>query len=187
MVTLFQKTKRLLLYVCMDFKANNRHNYPPPIFLIYDIFFPNYRFRLLFWLRCCEWCRGVHWLFPFYFISKFFWHRYELKSQSEIPFYTTGMGIKFAHAAGTIIINSSSRIGDFVQLSPGNIIGISSIHRKNEVPIIGNHVYLAPNAKVFGRCRIGDNVIIGSDTIIRDMDIPSNSYAVGNPVRIIIK
>lgn len=95
------------------------------------------------------------------------------------------MGVKFAHAAGSVIINSSCKIGNFVILSPGNIIGISSIKRKNEVPIIGDNVYLAPNAKIFGRCRIGDNVIIGSDTIIRDMDIPSNSYAVGNPVRII--
>lgn len=120
-------------------------------------------------------------------ISKFFWHRYEIKCQTEIPFNTTGAGVKFAHTVGSIILNSSCKIGDNVRLSPGNIVGISSIYRKNEVPIIGDNVYLAPNAKVFGKCRIGNNVIIGTDTIIRDMDIPNNSYAVGDPVRIILR
>lgn len=118
----------------------------------------------------------------FYPLAKYFWHRFSLKGDIEIGFNTVGLGVKMVHDVGTIIINSRARIGTNCQLSPGVIVGISSIRRKNEVPVIGNDVYLAPNCKIFGRVKIGDNVIIVTDTIVRDIGIPSNSVAYGNPI-----
>ena len=153
-------------------------------FFITDFFFPNYRFRFLFFLRLCEVVRGHKKLFLFYAVAKFFWHRYSYKAQLEIPFYTVGGGAHFKHNCGPIIINANARVGKKCLLSPGVIIGISSVNRKNECPIIGDNVYLSPNCKIFGKCHIGNNVIIGIDTIVRDMDVPDNCWAVGNPVKI---
>lgn len=166
-------------------KEEYRRNITKPLalFLLYDLFYPNYKFRFLVWLRVCEFCRSngkVGWcLYP---LAKFFWHKYSLKGNIEIGFNSVAPGVKIVHNAGSIIINSNARIGERCQLSPGVIVGISSIKRKNEVPIIGFGVYLAPNCKVFGKSIIGDNVIVGTDTIIRDKIIPSNSIVYGNPL-----
>ncbi len=49
---------------------------------------------------------------------------------------------------------------------------------------IGNDVFIGGNAIVLPNVKIGNNVIIGAGTVV-NKDIPSNSVAVGNPVRII--
>ena len=121
-------------------------------------------------------------VYPF---AKWFKDRYMKKGQIEIGMFSVKPGVRIVHSAGAIIVNLNARIGYDCFLSPGVIVGISSLYRVGEVPIIGNNVYLAPNAKVFGKCKIGDNVIIGTDTVIRDTDIPYNCFAVGNPIRII--
>ena len=132
-------------------------------------------------LRICEvYMGGV-----FYPIAKWFRHKYSIRGQIEIGLNSLGPGVKIVHPTGAIIVNSNAKIGRNCHLSPGVVVGISSINRRNEVPVIGNDCYLAPNAKVYGKCRIGNNVVIGTDTVVRDMDVPDNCIAVGFPVRVI--
>ena len=121
----------------------------------------------------------------FYPIAKWFMHRYMIRGQIEIACGSVGAGVSIVHPTGAIIINGGSRIGHNCRLSPGVVVGISSLHRRVECPVIGDNVYLAPNAKVYGRSRIGNNCIIGTDTIVRDTDVPDNCVAVGSPLRII--
>lgn len=54
---------------------------------------------------------------------------------------------------------------------------------KGEV-IIGNNVFMGENSIVLPNVHIGNNVIIGASTVVTK-NIPSNSIAVGNPMRII--
>lgn len=175
--------KKLFFIIKTDYN-NNINNRSLFKFLLYDFIYPNYRFRFLFWLRVCEFSRHNGFFSLIYPFAKFFWHKYKLKAQIEMPFYTTGPGCFFKHPCGTIIINARARIGCNCQLSPGVIIGISSIKRKDDCPIIGDNVYLSPNSQIYGKCNIGDNVIICPNTVIIDMDIPSNSFAYGNPVKV---
>lgn len=49
---------------------------------------------------------------------------------------------------------------------------------------IGNHVWVAPNAKVMKGVDIGSGTIIGSDTIVT-RPIPENVLAVGHPARVV--
>lgn len=49
---------------------------------------------------------------------------------------------------------------------------------------IGNRVFIGAGAIVLPNVEIGDDVIIGAGTVV-NRDIPSNSVAVGNPVKII--
>lgn len=50
--------------------------------------------------------------------------------------------------------------------------------------VLGNHVWVAPNAKIMKGAEIGDGSVIGSDTIINKM-IPPHVLAVGMPARVV--
>lgn len=50
--------------------------------------------------------------------------------------------------------------------------------------IIGNHVWIAPGSKIMKGAKIGDNSIIGSNTMITK-EIPSNCLAVGAPSKVV--
>ena len=51
-------------------------------------------------------------------------------------------------------------------------------------PIIGNNVYVCTGAVVIGNITIGDNVIIGANSVVTK-SVPCNCTVVGNPARII--
>lgn len=52
------------------------------------------------------------------------------------------------------------------------------------VPTIGNNVWIAAGAVVIGPITIGDDVIIGANSVVTK-DIPSHSIVAGNPGKII--
>jgi len=43
-----------------------------------------------------------------------------------------------------------------------------------DAPWIGNNCYIHPGAKIIGNVKIGDNVIVSSNAVVRE-DIPSDS------------
>jgi len=59
-------------------------------------------------------------------------------------------------------------------------------HRINQPKsvVIGDHVWIAPNAKIMKGAIIGEGSVIGSDTMVNKM-IPSNCLAVGTPAKIV--
>ena len=59
-------------------------------------------------------------------------------------------------------------------------IGIAGQGQKMGVPIIGDNVYIAPDAKLFGKIRIGNNLKIGANAVIYK-DIPDNSIVALDP------
>ena len=54
-------------------------------------------------------------------------------------------------------------------------------------PVIGNNVRMYANSSFIGKCNIGDNVILGAGTLVKDTDIPSNSIVFGQSPNLIIK
>ncbi len=52
--------------------------------------------------------------------------------------------------------------------------------------IIGNNVWIGEKASIMAGVIIGDNAIIGANTVVTK-DVPANAIAVGSPARIIIK
>lgn len=50
--------------------------------------------------------------------------------------------------------------------------------------VIGNHVWIAPTSKIMKGARIGNNSIIGSNTMVNGF-VPNNSLAVGYPSKVV--
>ena len=84
-----------------------------------------------------------------------------------------GPGCYIGHFGG-IIVSGLAVIGSNVNLSQGVTIGVSGKGDMDGAPTIGDDVYLAPGAKVFGKIRVGNNVKIGANAVIYQ-DIPDHA------------
>jgi serine O-acetyltransferase len=105
----------------------------------------------------------------------------------DIPVSTQiGKGCYIGHFGG-IIISPKAIIGENANISQQITIGVSGKGENRGVPIIGNNVYIAPGAKIFGKITIGDNVKIGANAVVYK-DVPNNAIVVLDPgMKIIIK
>lgn len=80
------------------------------------------------------------------------------------------------------IFIGATRIGENCTVQQGVTIGNirGSAHR----PIIGNNVYMGAGCKVIGPVTIGDNVVIGANSLVIT-SVPDNCTVIGVPARII--
>jgi serine O-acetyltransferase len=86
-----------------------------------------------------------------------------------------GPGAYIGHFGG-IILSPDVVIGAHCALSQGITIGLG----KDGVPVIGDHVYVAPGARIFGAIRVGNNVKIGANAVVY-RDVPDNAIVVLDP------
>lgn len=84
---------------------------------------------------------------------------------------------------GGIIVSGDAVIGDDVVIRNGVTIGLKKREEAGS-PVIGSRVEIGAGAKVLGRIRIGDDVVIGANAVVIS-DVPSGCTAVGIPARII--
>ena len=94
-----------------------------------------------------------------------------------------GPGLRIYHNYCVIRVNTAGRN---LVVKPGVVIGIgrdNDCHMETDFPTIGNDVTINANALVYGKIRIGDNSIIGGGTLV-GKDIPSHTFAYGNPMNL---
>jgi serine O-acetyltransferase len=97
----------------------------------------------------------------------------------SIPPGTCDRGLSVAHT-GSIVVNDRARIGSFCRIHSGTNIGVHA----DGVPQLGSRVYLAPGAVLFGAITVGDDVLIGANSVV-NRDVPSNVTVAGAPARVI--
>ena len=119
---------------------------------------------------------------------RFYYHwrlrRYVYKYGFEIsPLCKIGKGFYIGHF-GHIIINANAQLGCNVNISPGVIIGRTFRGKKKGIPIIGNNVYIGPNAIIVGNIHIGNNALIAPGSYV-NFDVPENAVVLGNPGKIV--
>jgi len=85
---------------------------------------------------------------------------------------------------GGIVINSNTIIGDNCNISQGVTIGVSGLNEKRGTPILGNEVYIGANAVLAGKINIGNNVLVGACSMVKD-SLPDNCVVLGVPAIII--
>ena len=90
-----------------------------------------------------------------------------------------GPGLYIGHYGG-ITVSSQVVIGRDCNLSQNITIGVSGGGEKRGAPTIGDNVYIAPGARLFGKITIGNNVKIGANAVIHK-DLPDNAIAVLDP------
>ena len=89
-----------------------------------------------------------------------------------------GHGVRFVHPIG-ITIGGDSKVGDRVTFLGTNTIGTAS---ENGYPLIGNDVTIGAGAKVIGPITIGNQSIIGANSIV-NKSAPDKSILAGVPAR----
>ncbi len=106
-------------------------------------------------------------------------HRLRTRFGFTIPQNVFGPGLSIAHC-GTIVVNAKTRVGRNCRIHVCVNIG----EYEGRAPIIGDNVYIAPGAKIFGGITIGDNAVIAANAVVR-ADVPPNVTVGGVPARII--
>lgn len=103
---------------------------------------------------------------------------------SKIPYQAKiGSGTSFGYGGMGVVIHSDSVVGSHCIIGQQVTIGGGN-SRYPGVPVIGNNVYIAKGAIVFGGIRIGDNVKIGANAVV-NIPVPDNAVVAGVPAKII--
>jgi serine O-acetyltransferase len=85
---------------------------------------------------------------------------------------------------GCIVIHGAAVIGDDCLLRHGVTIGNTGLDDPLGAPVIGSRVQFGAGAKVLGRVRVGNDVIIGANAVVV-RDIPDFAIVGGVPARVI--
>lgn len=87
---------------------------------------------------------------------------------------------------GGIIIHGAARIGDDCILRQGVTLGNKSEDRPHDAPHLGDRVTVGAGAKLLGAIRVGDDVVVGANSVVT-RDVPAGAVVAGIPARIIKK
>lgn len=99
-----------------------------------------------------------------YYYLKYKYQKLSIKYGFSIPFNCFGKGLSIAHI-GTIVINGNVKIGDNCRIHVCTNIGTAAGYG-GECPQIGNDVYIGPGAKIFGKIKIADGIVIGANAVV---------------------
>lgn len=95
---------------------------------------------------------------------------------------TVGDGFVLGYGGLSVVIHERVVIGNDCHIDQCVTIGGTS--KKDNVPKLSNSVYVGAGAKILGPIVIGNNVVIGANSVVIS-DIPDNCLVVGVPARII--
>lgn len=141
---------------------------------------PGLKFTIVF--RYCQYYRRKNRLLFYFFML---WLRHlKVKYGFDISYRTKiGKGLYIGHFGG-IVVHGDAEIGAYCNLSQGVTIGELIRGKKAGIPKIGNKVFIGPGATILGNITIGDEVLIGTQSIV-NFDVP-NHAVVASPLASII-
>ena len=94
-----------------------------------------------------------------------------------------GDGLYIGHF-GPIIVNGKARLGRNCNLSQGVTIGVVQRGERQGVPVIGDRVYIGPNAIVIGGIEVGNDAAIGAGAVVT-RSVPPLAVMAGNPAKVL--
>lgn len=86
---------------------------------------------------------------------------------------------QFMHATGTVI--GHARFAGHFCIYQNCTVGSNE---SGDYPEFGDGVVMYTGARVIGRCRIGSNVVVGANALVIDRDIPDDTIAISESVRV---
>ncbi|WP_179345061.1 serine O-acetyltransferase [Winogradskyella ursingii] len=118
----------------------------------------------------------------YFFYLKYKFRKISLKLGFSIPINVFGPGLSIVHY-GTIVINRNSKIGANCRMHACVNIGASGGER--EAPQIGDNVYIAPGAKIYGNISIANNTAIGANAVVNKSFTEEHTAIAGVPAKVI--
>lgn len=120
-------------------------------------------------------------------VSGLFWRfvlrHYQIKYGFQIyPETEIGEGLYLGHW-GALVINPKAKIGKNCNIAQGVTIGQQNRGKNEGYPVIGDEVWIGPNAVIVGNVNIGNNVLIAPNAYV-NFDVPADSMVMGNPGKI---
>ena len=148
--------------------------------LILWLFLFDKSFRLLFSHRLMVYLQST----KFKFLNRWLNYRQQIKFNCYISVDAKiGKNIRFAHAFGIVI--GPAVIKDNVTIFQDVTIGShGDISKSKSYPIIGQGSKLFSGCKIIGDVNIGENCLIGANTVI-NKDVEANAIVVNYPPKIV--
>jgi serine O-acetyltransferase len=117
---------------------------------------------------------------PFSIIYRWMFRRCRNHYGIEVPYSARiGRRVVIEHQSG-IVIHGNSEIGDECIIRQGCTLGNKSLDRPNDAPKLGKRVNIGAGAKILGAVTVGDDAIIGANSVVLK-DVPPGMIAVGLP------
>ena len=140
-------------------------------------------FKITFYYRICNYLYNSNSKILLYIFKIILLNCQDKYNIDIFPKTEIGPGFHISHGFG-IVIHSSVKMGKNIDIAQGVTIGLQARGKKKGIPVIGNNVFIGPNATILGGITIGDNVAIGANSVILN-DIPDNAVVAGVPGEII--
>jgi len=118
----------------------------------------------------------------YYYYIKYKFKKISLKLGFSIPPNVFGPGLAIIHY-GTIVINSNAKVGANCRIHACVNIGASG--GEKEAPQLGNNIYIAPGAKIYGNIKIANNTAIGANAVVNKSFDREHTAIAGVPAKII--
>ena len=94
-----------------------------------------------------------------------------------------GHDVFIDHGMG-VVIGETAEVGDGSTIYQGVTLGGTSLKHVKRHPTLGKNVTVGSNASVIGAILLGDNVKVGSGSVVV-RDVPANATVVGIPARVV--
>lgn len=145
---------------------------PFPWYIVESLLFEN-GYQAVVLHRIAHWfkSRRVPFFGPFFARFSLF-----LTGVDIAPGAVIGPGFLISHGVG-VVIGDKVRIGERAVLLHQVTIGAPSGERRDEMPTIGDNVYVGAGSRLIGKISIGDEVFIGVNAVVTK-DIPDGSKVV---------
>lgn len=141
----------------------------PPWYVLESLLFEN-GYQAVVLHRIAHWfkARRIPFLGPLFHRLSMFLTGVDISPGTQI-----GPGLFIAHGVG-IVVGESAILGAQVTLLQGVTIGAPAVGRRDEMPTLGDDVFVAAGATLIGSIQIGDGVFIGTGCLVTT-DVPAGS------------
>lgn len=172
---MIKSKKELTFYIKADTMMNRGYFKTSIKQQIKNLLAPDYVMDYLVVLRECAFYINIKGRVPLFTLLKF--KRLGIKCGFTIGYNSLGYGAVIPHY-GTIVVGSTNKLGNYVVLQTSTCISGNG-------KTIGDGFYLATGAKVTSKCKIGDNVSVGANSLVNQDFLQGNVLIGGMPAKVI--
>lgn len=168
-------------YLQQDSRAMGKNHLPSSI--IIEKLSPDPVWKFIKLLRKCEYyrnCKRDVFSKAYYIFLKLLFKNLSLKLGFSIPENVFGPGLAIAHY-GTIVVHRNAKVGANCRIHPSTCIGSSG--GSDKAPKLGDNIYIAPGAKIYGDISLANNISIAANAAVSSSFLEESIMIGGIPAK----